>query len=163
MTTAKAIKTKMTIIAVGVAFIIVVASVAAYFTLFYNNITDHFTLSLQYDYTEPSPYPSQIFLNEQVSVWVSVNYNSHDHITLTTSGTGASWARFLNPSFHPSAPVGDTWDYGLSQLTITDGTKGAELMISVPEDANTGNYYITITGTNSAGITSSVTYSFSVP
>jgi uncharacterized membrane protein len=145
---AKVRNKKMILVAIAVIIVIVVASSVAYVVLFsnssYNNSTDNIQLSFN---TAP---PSQIHQGSNSSyIVINVNYNPKDHITLTTTGTGASWAYF--------------GVYGISSVRITDGTDSVPLAIYVPNNALTGNYTVQIIGTNSAGITSvPLTYSFSV-
>jgi uncharacterized protein YpuA (DUF1002 family) len=162
---AKVKQRKMILIAVAI-IVIVVASLVAYVVLFsYNNSTDHFQLSL-----ESTTTPTQIERGSQIEVLVMVNFNPKDHITLTTSGNGASWANFVQ-----NVQNGQQF---LSQITITAGENNVDLLVKVPSDAqisapSIGNsqigiagglitYSIVITGTNSAGITSSVTYNFTL-
>ena len=128
----------------------VVGFLVIYFVLFsYNNSTDNFQLSFG-----SASNPTQIDRGTQIQIYVYVDYNSKDHITLTTSGTGASFATFyLNI---------ENGNQLFSKITITGNTNGADLIIYIPDNTQPDSYSIQIVGTNSAGITSNVTYSFSV-
>jgi len=79
-----------------------------------------------------------------------------NHITLSLSDTGASWASF--PISYPYKNGTQT----LPQITISTPSDAANLLIIIPDDAQNGSYIIVITGTNSVGWTSSVVYTFSV-
>jgi hypothetical protein len=72
------------------------------------------------------------------------------------SGTGAPWASF--PVSYPYINGTQT----LPQTTISTPSDAANLLIKIPDNAQTGNYAIKVTGTNSVGSTSSVTYAFDV-
>ena len=50
----------------------------------------------------------------------------------------------------------------LPQTTISTQSDAANLLIKIPDDAQTGGYEIIVTGTNSVGQTSSETYIFTV-
>jgi uncharacterized membrane protein len=82
---------------------------------------------------------------------VIINYNGIDHITLTLSGSGASWANFV---VGQSGPL-------VSKITV-HGYDAVFLLVKVPNNVQTGEYQITITGTNSAEITRSLKYSFNL-
>ena len=128
----------------------IVGSLITYFVLFsYNNSTDNFQLSFG-----DASNPTQIDRGALIQVYVYVDYNSKDHIILTTSGTGASFATFyLNI---------ENGNQLFSKITITGNTNGADLVIYIPDNTQPGSYTLQIIGTNSAGITSNVAYSFSV-
>lgn len=49
-----------------------------------------------------------------------------------------------------------------SPIIISTPYMPAVLMIKIPNDAQTGSYEITVTGINSVGSTSTVTYDFTV-
>lgn len=129
----------------------IVGSLVTYFVLFaYNNSTDNFQLSFGI-----ASNPTQIDRGTQIQVYVYVDYNSKDHITLTTSGTGSSFAIFYNKNIENGNQL-------FSNITITGNANGADLIIYIPDNTQSGSYTVQITGTNSAGITSNITYSFSV-
>lgn len=127
----------------------VVIGVSAVVLLRYDNSSDYFQLS----FGSLAP-PTEIDRGTQIEVYVYVDYDSRDHITLTYSGSGA----FLT-NFYQNIQNGAQY---LSQVTITGSQNGAKLIIKVPDYVQTGIQGLTITGTNSAGITSSLTYWFTV-
>jgi hypothetical protein len=106
--------------------------------------------------------PSQLKSGSQTQVGIIAHYNKmnnpyfRNHITLSLSGSGASWASF---------PVSYQYVNGtqtLPQTTISTPSDVANLLVKIAEDVHTGSYEIIVTGTNSIGQTSSITYAFTV-
>ncbi|MGD0646129.1 MAG: Ig domain-containing protein [Candidatus Bathyarchaeia archaeon] len=150
-------KRKLTIIAV-VLVAIVAVPLAAYGLLFYYvTSTNSFHLGFV-SFTTPSQFKG----GQQNQVTIIVNYKYgwkygvRDQFTLTVSGTAASWA-----SFSPSFPYKNGIQT-LPQFTVIPPSDGAILMIKVPETAQTGNYSVTVLATNSVGLKSSATFTFTV-
>lgn len=109
--------------------------------------------------------PAQLNSGSQTPVVLIVHYNKMNnpfgnHITLSLSGTGALWASF-EPQGNPYNPSNNVTQM-LPQITVSTPSDGAVFLIKVPNDAKTGSYEIKVTGTNTMGITSSVTYTFTV-
>lgn len=105
--------------------------------------------------------PAELKRGSQTEVVLIVKYNMmnnplKNHIILSLSGTGASWASFSVSFPHKNGTQ------TLSQTIISTPTDGADLVIRIPNDAQTGSYEITVTGTNSVGSTSSVAYAFTI-
>ncbi len=143
------------IIFIAVAVIVIVAvSLVTYALLFayvYN-----FNLNIVKATT-----PTELTRGSQTQIALFVKYNMmnnplKNHITLSLSGTGASWASFSESALYKNGTQ------TLPQTTISTPSDAAVLVIKIPDDAQTGSYEITVTGTNSIGRTSSVTYVFNV-
>jgi hypothetical protein len=106
--------------------------------------------------------PSELKNGSQTQVGVIAHYNKmnnpyfRNHITLSLSGSGSLWASF--PVSYPYVNGTQT----LPQTTISTPSDAANLIIKIPNDAQSGSYKIIITGTNSIGQTSTVTYTFNV-
>jgi len=146
---AKARNIKIILIGLAIIITIVVASSIAYVVFFSDDDnTDHIQLSFNI-----AP-PNQIHKGSSTDfIIINVNFNPKDHVTLTTTGKGASWAYFGASSRQ----------YDESSVTITGGSDSVPLVLFVPNDAPTGNYTVQIIGTDNAGITSvPLTYSFSI-
>jgi hypothetical protein len=145
----KARNRKMVLIGLAIIFVIVVASSLAY-VVFFSSDNDTDQIQLSFTITPPS----QIHRGSNTDfIIINVDFNPKDNITLTTTGTGSSWAYFGASS----------QQYDETSVTITGETDSVPLVLYVPNDAPTGNYTVQIIGTDSAGITSvPLTYSFSV-
>ena len=106
--------------------------------------------------------PAELQRGSQTQVAFIVKYDMmnnplKNHITLSLSGTGAAWGSFVTANFFRKGTQTTP-----PPITISTPTDAAVLMIKIPSDAQTGSYEITVKGTNSIGITSSVNYAFTV-
>jgi len=146
-------KRKLTIIAVIAIVSVSLASFALIFSYVYSFNINIYRASA----------PPELKRGSQTQVLIIAHYNKmnnpyfRNHITLSVSGTGASWASF---------PVSIAYTNGTTQTfpqnTISTPSDGAVFLIKIPVDAQTGGYEIIVTGNNSVGQTSSETYIFTV-
>ena len=145
-------KRKLTIIALIAIVIVSLVSGALLFAYVYNFKVNIFR----------SQAPAELKRGSQTQTPIIVNYNLMNNpylknrITLSVSGTGAIWA-----SFETSYPYNNGTQTS-PQITISTPIDGVILLTKIPSNAQTGSYEIIVTGTNSVGLTSSVTYAFAV-
>lgn len=148
-------KKKLTIITALLAIVMVVPLVTYGLLFYFVNSSDNFSLAF-------IPASTQVEKGTYAEVAVGVHYSFvykygiRDQFSLAVSGTGASWAGFS--PIYPYSNGSQT----LSQLTVTPPTTGAVLVIKVPENAQTGNYSVTVTATNNVGLKSSATFNYTV-
>ena len=146
-------KRKLTIIAVIAIVSVSLASFALLFSYVYSFTVNIFR----------GTAPAELKRGSQTQVGIIVHYYKMNNpylknqITLSVSGSGASWASF---------PVSIAYTNGTTQTfpqnTISTPSDGAVFLIKIPVDAQTGGYEIIVTGNNSVGQTSSETYIFTV-
>jgi hypothetical protein len=101
--------------------------------------------------------PTEIGRGTNTSVGLAINHTRTDPITLKITGSAESWSYFgyyTQPQTYQMLAK--------NQMTVTEAVTGALIIIIVPENASTGTYQLTITGTNNDSKTTSDTYSFSV-
>ncbi len=106
--------------------------------------------------------PAELKRGSQTQVTIIVNYNMMNNpclknrIILSLSGSGASWASFATSFQYKNG----TQSY--PQIIISTPYDGVNLIIKIPNDAQTGSYEIIVKGTNSVGQISSDSYAFIV-
>jgi hypothetical protein len=135
-------------LAIAVIVIIAVVTVVYFAFFYYDNSTDNIQLSFGTSYLKQIPRGSQ------VEEYVYADFDSRDEITLSFSGGLASHFRFIKHVDNGLAYV--------SQITINGKYSGANMLIRIPEYIETGNYEITVIGSNSAGVTATLLYEFEV-
>ena len=146
-------KRKLTIIAIIAIVSVSLASFALLFSYVYSFTVNIFR----------GTAPAELKRGSQTQVGIIVHYYKMNNpylknqITLSVSGSGASWA-----SFPVSAPYIKGTTQTLPQNTLSTSANGAVLLVEIPVDAQTGGYEIIVTGNNSVGQTSSETYIFTV-
>jgi hypothetical protein len=152
---AKVRQRKMILIAVVVIIAIVAVSLVTYALIFAYVYNFHLSIV-------KATAPAELKEGSQTQVALIVHYNMmnnpylKNHITLSLSGTAASWGSFVTANFFRNGTQ------TTPPITIATPSDGAVLFVKIPDDAQAGSYEITVTGTNSVGRTSSVTYAFIV-
>jgi hypothetical protein len=101
--------------------------------------------------------PTEIGRGTNTSIGLVINHTRTDAITLRISGSAETWSYFgyyTQPQTYQMLAK--------SEMTVTQAVNGALIIISIPENAQTGAYQLTVTGTNNNSKTISATYTFTV-
>jgi hypothetical protein len=103
--------------------------------------------------------PTEIGRGTNTSIGLAINHTRTDAITIRISGSAETWSYF---GYYTQTQPQTHQMLAKSELTVTEAVNGAIIIISIPENAQTGAYQLTVTGTNNDSKTTSATYTFTV-